>query len=39
MLGAFQDKVTDFTDLLVVQYDVQAVKNTSLDEDDNNDCK
>ena len=35
MPGAFQDKVIDFTDQPVVQCDVPAVKNTSLDDDDN----
>ena len=39
MRGAFQGKVIDFTDESVVQYDVQAVRNTSLDNDDNNDRK
>ena len=39
MPGAFWDKVTDFTDEPVVQCDVQAVKNTSLDNDGNGDCK
>ena len=37
--GAFWDKVIDFTDETVVQFDVQAVKNTSLDDDENDDCK
>ena len=37
MPGLFRDKVIDFTDEPVVQCDVQAVKNTSLDNynDDN----
>ena len=35
MPGALWDKVTDFTDESVVQCDVKAVKNTSLDDDDN----
>ena len=35
---ALWDKVTDFTVEPVVQCDVLAVKNTSLD-DDNDDCK
>ena len=35
MPGAFWDKVLDFTDEPVVQWDVQAVKNTSLDNDNN----
>ena len=41
MPEALWDKVTDFTDEPVVQCDVPAVKNTSLDDndDDNNDCK
>ena len=39
MPGAFRDKVIDFTDEPVVQCDVQAVKNTSLDNDDNDDRK
>ena len=33
------DKVIDFTDEPVVQCDVQAVKNASLDNDDNDDRK
>ena len=37
--GAFWDKVIDFTDETVVQFDDQAVKNTSLDDDENDDCK
>ena len=39
MPRVFWDKVIDFTDKLVVQCDVQAVKNTSLDNVDNDDCK
>ena len=39
MPGAFWDKVIDFTDKPVVQRDVQAVKNTSSDNDDNDDQK
>ena len=39
MQGAFWDKVLDFTDEPVVQCDVLAVKNTSLNNDDNDDCK
>ena len=39
MPGAFWDKVIDFTDKPVVQCDVQAVKNTSSDNDDNDDQK
>ena len=39
MAGAFSDKVLDFTDEPIVQCDVQAVKNTSLDNDDNNNHK
>ena len=39
MPGAFRDKVIDFTDEPVAQCDVQAVINTSLDDDDNNNCK
>ena len=39
MPGAFRNKVIDFTDAPKVQYDVQAVKNASLDNDDNDDCK
>ena len=38
MSGALRDKVIDFTDEPVVQYDVPAVINTSLD-DDNDDYK
>ena len=39
MPGAFWDKVIDFTDKPVVQCDVQAVKNTSSDNDGNDDQK
>ena len=39
MPGAFRDKVIDFTDKPVVQCDVEAVKNDSLDNADNDDCK
>ena len=39
MPGAFWDKVIDFTDKPVVQCDVHAVKNTSSDNDDNDDKK
>ena len=39
MQGAFWDKVLDFTDEPVVQCHVLAVKNTSLNNDDNDDCK
>ena len=39
MSGVFRDKVINFTDEPVVQCDVQAVKNTSLDNDDNDDRK
>ena len=39
MQGVFQDKVIDFTDEPIIQYDVQAVKNTSVDNDDNDDGK
>ena len=35
----FWDKVLDFTDGPVVQCGVPAVKNTWLDDVDNNDCK
>ena len=37
--GALWDKVIDFTDEPVVQCDVPAAKNTSWDDDDNDDCK
>ena len=37
MHWALWDKVIDFTDEPVVQCDVAAVKNTSLDDDDDND--
>ena len=36
---AFWDKVIDFTDEPVVQYDVSAVKNTSLEDGDNDNHK
>ena len=39
MQGAFQDKVIDFADEPIIQCDVQVVKNTSVDNDDNDDCK
>ena len=39
MPGALWDKVIDFTDEPVVQRDVPTVKKTSLDDDDNDDCK
>ena len=39
MQRAFWDKVLDFTDEPVVQCDVHAVKNTSLDDHDNDDRK
>ena len=39
MPGALWDTVINFTDKSVVQCDVPAVKNTSLDEDNNDDCK
>ena len=39
MPGALWGKVIDFTDEPVVQCDALAVKNTSLDADDNDDCK
>ena len=39
MPGAFQDKVIDFIDEPVVQCDIQDVKNSSLDNDDNDDHK
>ena len=39
MPGAFWHKVNDFTDEPVVQCDIQAVKNTSLNNDDNDDRK
>ena len=35
MPGAFWDKVIYFTDERVVQCDIKAVKNASLDNDDN----
>ena len=39
MPETFWDKVTDFIDEPVVQCDVPAVKNTSLDDGNNDDCK
>ena len=39
MPGAFSGKVIDFTDEPVVQCHVQAVKNTSLDNDHNDSHK
>ena len=39
MPGAFRDTFIDFTDKPVVQWDVQTVKNTSLDNNDNYDRK
>ena len=39
MPGGFLDKVIDFTDKPVVQCDVQIIKNTSLDNDDNDNRK
>ena len=39
MREAFLDRSTDFTDKPVVQCDVQAVKNTSLDNNYSNDRK
>ena len=39
MPGEFWNKVTDFTDEPVVQCHIQGVKNTSLDNDDNDDRK
>ena len=39
MPKAFRDKATDFTDELVVQYDVPALKNTLLDYENDDDCK
>ena len=39
MPKTFWDKATDFTDEPVVQCDVPAVKNTSLDEGNNDDRK
>ena len=39
MSGALWDKVIDFTNEPVVQFDVLALKNTSLDDDDNDDHK
>lgn len=39
MPAAFWNKVTDFTDQPKIQCDVLAVKNTSLNDGDNNNCK
>ena len=39
MPGALWDKVIDFTEESVVQCDVPAVNNTSLDDDNNDDRK
>ena len=39
MPGGFLDNVIDFTDEPVVQCDVQVIKNTSLDNDDNDNRK
>ena len=39
MSGALWDKVIDFTDEPAVQCDVLAVKNNSLDDNDNDECK
>ena len=39
MADAFLDNVIDFTDEPVVRCDVPAVKNTLLDDSDNNDRK
>ena len=39
MPGVFWDKVIDFKNGPVVQYDVPALENTSLDDDDNDDNK
>ena len=39
MPGTLWDKVIDFTNEPVVQFDVLALKNTSLDDDDNDDHK
>ena len=39
MPGAFEDKIIDFTEEPVVKCNVQAVNNTSLDNDHNDDCK
>ena len=39
MPGTFRDKVINFTDKSIFQCDVQAVKCTSLDNDDNDDRK
>ena len=39
MPGAFEDKVIDFTDEQVVKCNAQAVNNTLLNNDHNDDCK
>ena len=39
MPGTFWDKVINFTDEPVFQCDVPPIKDTSLDDDDNDDCK
>ena len=39
MPGTFWDKVINFTDEPVSQCDVPTIKDTSLDDDDNDDCK
>ena len=39
MPGEFRDKIIDFTGEPVVQRNIQAVKNASLDNDDNDDHK
>ena len=39
MPGALWDKVIHLTDEPVVQCHVPALKNASLDDDDNEDCK
>ena len=39
MPGIFWDKVIGFTDEPVVKCDVPPIKNTFLDDDDDNDCK
>ena len=39
MPKAFRDKAPDFTDELVFQYDVAALKNTLLNYGNDDDCK
>ena len=39
MPGVVWDKVFDFADERVVQCEIHTVKNTSLEIDDNDDCK